>query len=85
MDSGHGHDTERERADAEATRQQLELARQSAERARVAAEDARARAEDGRRAASVEVAHTVATMTEILGRMEAVEQMRRASRSGGEK
>jgi hypothetical protein len=76
MDNG----MERVRAEAEATRQELELARQSAERARVVAEDTRVRAEEGRQAASNEVARTVATLTELLGRMEVVEQMRRVSR-----
>ena len=71
---------ERRRTDAEAERQQQELTRQAAERARVAAEDSRASAEDGRRAATEEVHATIATLTTIVGRMEAVEALRRYAR-----
>jgi len=68
------------RAEAEGVRLRQELARQAAERARVAAEEARAMAEQGRCTAANEVTKTVATLTTLLDRMEAVEEMRRASR-----
>ena len=75
-------DTEKDRRpdDAEAERQQHELTRQTAERARVAAEESRASAEDGRRAVADEVGATIATLTTLLGRMEAVEALRRNAR-----
>ena len=73
-------DKEDRRAAAEVLRQESELARARAETARMAAEDSRAVAEEGRQAAATEVAHTVATLTEVLDRMEVAERMRRASR-----
>ena len=75
---------ERNRADAEAERQQHELTRQAAERVRVSAEESRASAEDGRRAIAAEVSATVATLTTLLGRMEAVEALRREGRKDTE-
>ena len=71
---------ERRRADAEAERQQHELTRQAAERARAAAEESRVSAEDDRRAIAVEVSATIATLTTLLSRMEAVEALRREAR-----
>ena len=70
-------DNDRRGADAEAERQQYELTRQAAERARAAGEESRVSAEDGRRAAADEVSATIATLTTLLGRMEAVEALRR--------
>jgi hypothetical protein len=67
-------------ADAEARRQESERVREESERRRVAAEAARVGAEEGRRLAATEMAQTVATLTELLSRMEAVEQMRRSAR-----
>ena len=68
---------DRRRADAEADRQQHELTRQTAERARAVAEELRVSAEHGRRALAGEVRETIATLTTLLGRMEAVEALRR--------
>ena len=67
----------RRRADAEAERQQHELTRQAAERARAVAEESRASAEEGRHAVAAEVSATIATLTTLLSRMEAVEALRR--------
>ena len=72
---------ERHRDNAEAERQQQELTRQTAERARVAAEESRSSAEDRRRVATEEVNATIATLTTIVGRMEAVEALRRYARN----
>ena len=72
---------ERLRAEAEDIRQQQELAREATERARVIAEDARVVAEDERLAAAIEVKETVAMLTTLLQRMEAVEALRRAGRT----
>jgi hypothetical protein len=74
-------DTERRCVAAESKREQSELARQDSERRRVTAEAERVQGEADRRAASTEVAQTVATLTELLTRMEAVEQLRRNLRS----
>ena len=71
---------ERLRAEAEAVRQQQERDRQARERQRVAAEGERVAAEDVRVTATVEVRETVATMKTLLGRMEAVEKLRRSRR-----
>jgi len=68
---------DRRRAEAEAERQQHELTRQTAERARAVAEELRVSAEHGRRAVAEEVGETIATLTTLLGRMEAVEALRR--------
>ena len=68
---------DRRRADAEAVRQQHELTRQTAERARAAAEALRVSAERGRHALAEEVRETIATLTTLLSRMEAVEALRR--------
>ncbi len=73
---------ERRRA-KERISQQHELARETSERARAAAEQARAVAEAGRRAAANDLRGTVAMMTALLDRMQAVEEMRRAARNGG--
>ena len=70
----------RRHADAEAVRQQHELARQATERARVAAEESRVSAENRRRALGDEVSQTIATLTTLLKRMEAVEALRRDAR-----
>ena len=70
-------DNDRRGADAEAERQQHELARQTAERARAVAEELRVSAEHGRHAVVEEVGETIATLTTLLGRMEAVEALRR--------
>ena len=68
------------RAEAEAERHQHELTRQTAEQARAAAEELRAFAEEGRRAVAAEVNATIATLTTVLRRMEAVEALRREAR-----
>jgi hypothetical protein len=75
-------DTEMDRGpgDAEAERQHHELTRQDAERARAAAEELRVSAEDGRRVAADEVRETIALLTTLLIRMEAVEALRREAR-----
>jgi hypothetical protein len=78
MDSQH----ERLRAEAEAIRQQQEVARQASERDRDTAEEERVAAEQARRAAASEVGGTVATLTDLVKRMEAVEALRRAARTG---
>jgi hypothetical protein len=70
-------DNDRRGADAEAERQQHELARQTAERARAVAEELRVSAEHGRRVVAEDVRETIATLTTLLGRMEAVEALRR--------
>jgi hypothetical protein len=72
---------DRRRVDAEAERQQQELTREAAARERVAAEESRVSAEDGRRAAADEVRETIATLTTLLIRMEAVEALRRDART----
>ena len=77
-------EVERARAEAELVRQQQELVRQATERARTAAEAARVAAEGGRRAVANEVNGTVATLTELVERMEAVEEKRRAGRTRGD-
>ena len=71
---------ERRRADAEVERQQHELTRQAAERARAAAEESRVSAEGDRRTVAVEVSATIAALTTLLSRMEAVEALRREAR-----
>ena len=68
---------ERRRAAAEALRQQHELERQAAERTRQVAEELRTSAESGRRVFVDEVRISVATLTTLLHRMEAVEALRR--------
>ena len=73
----------RRRVDAEAERQHHELTRQAAERARVAAEASRKSAEEERRAVVEEVSATIATLTTLLNRMEAVEGLRRELRKDG--
>ena len=73
-------DTQRRHADAEAVRQQHELERQSAERTRIAAEESRVTAESSRRTVAGEVSETVATLTTLVRRMEAVEALRRDAR-----
>lgn len=73
-------DTERRHADAEAVRQQHELERQCAERARIAAEESRVTAESSRRTIAGEVSETVATLTTLVRRMEAVEALRREAK-----
>ena len=72
---------ERLRIDGEKTRRRQETERQTQERTRIAAEGARAVAEEGCIAVSKEVVDTVATLTALLDRMEAVEKMRRSSQS----
>ena len=74
---------ERAHADAEATRQAQERLREAQEASRVIAETARVTAEAGRATAADEVSATVATLTALLQRMEAVETLRRTLRSGG--
>ena len=71
---------ERRRAEAETRRQQHEVAREAAERERVAAEASRALAETGRRAVADEVRETIATLSSLVNRMEAVEALRRDAR-----
>ena len=73
-------DMERQRVDAEAVRQQHERERQISERARNAAEESRAVAEHARRAVADEVSDTIATLTTLVNRMEAVEALRRQVR-----
>ena len=73
-------DIERRRAVAEGLREQRELKRQAAELARNAAEESRVSAENGRRAVADEVSETVATLTTLLNRMQAVEALRRDAR-----
>ena len=73
-------DIERRRAVAEGLREQRELERQAAELARNAAEESRVSAENGRRAVADEVSETVATLTTLLNRMQAVEALRRDAR-----
>jgi len=68
---------ERLRHEAEERRHRQELVRQTQERARVAAEDARTDAEERRTEAAGEVRDTVAILTTLLQRMEAVEKLRR--------
>jgi hypothetical protein len=75
------NEMERRHADAEAVRQQYERDRQVAERARNTAEESRVSAEIGRRAVTDEVSETVATLTTLLNRMEAVEALRRRARN----
>ena len=72
---------ERRHDDAEAVRQQHELQRQVAEHARNTAEESRVSAEHGRRAVADEVRETIATLTTLLNRMEAVEALRRDARN----
>ena len=74
---------ERWRADAEAGRQSQEQLREAQEASRVVAETARVTAEAGRATAVDEVNATVAALTLLLQRMEAVETLRRTLRSGG--
>ena len=69
------------RRNAEVGREQREKAREAQERSRVAAEEARVIAEVERRTMAKAVGDTVTTLTTLLARMEAVEQMRRASRN----
>lgn len=69
-----------ERLDAEMIRQRQENRRQAEELARKIAETARVAAETGRVAAAKEVSETLADLTALLERMEAVEAMRRTSR-----
>jgi hypothetical protein len=76
-----GIEMERRHADAEEVRQQHELQRQVAERARDTAEESRVSAEHGRRAVADEVRETIATLTTLLNRMEAVEALRRDARN----
>ena len=71
------NEMESRRADAESAREQHELARQETERARVTAEESRMSAEDGRRAAATEIRATIAALTTLVERMEAVEALRR--------
>jgi hypothetical protein len=73
-------ETERRHAEAEVVRQQQEAQRQAAEVARHAAERTRESAEVGRRAMASEVHGTVATLTTLVARMEAVEALRREAR-----
>ena len=68
---------ERGRCDAEAIRQSQETVRQGQESTRVKSEEARAAADENRSAAADEVRETVATLTTLVERMEAVEKMRR--------
>ena len=72
-------DAERSRTNAEVMRRQHEILRQTQESARVAAEEARVTAEERRLAAAREVRGTIATLTVLVERMEAVERSRRAS------
>lgn len=71
---------ERERLNAETIRQRQESLREADELSRTRAEAARVVAETGRVAATKEVSDTVATLTALLERMEAVETMRRTPR-----
>lgn len=73
---------ERSRAEAEALRQERELERQAAEQARRVAEESRAVAESQRRAVAGDVEETIKTLTTLLNRMEAVEELRRNLRNG---
>jgi uncharacterized small protein (DUF1192 family) len=75
---------ERLHTDAETIRQHQESLRQAQEQSRANAEEARVVAEEGRLAVAKEVNGTVAMLTALLERMEAVETMRRTSRSAGE-
>jgi membrane protein involved in colicin uptake len=71
---------EHRHAAAETLRQQHELERQAAENEREAAEEARVAAETRRRAVSAEVHGTIATLTNLVDRMEVVEALRRDAR-----
>jgi len=71
-------------AAAEAVRQRNEAERIAAETARAAAEASRSSAETGRRAVTHEFTLTIATLQALVGRMEAVEALRReASKDPG--
>jgi hypothetical protein len=70
-------DAERSSTNAEVMRRQHEILRQAQESARVVAEEARVVAEERRLAAAREVRGTIATLTVLVERMEAVEKIRR--------
>ena len=73
-------DAEEKRRNAEMVRQRQETLRQDEELSRNTAEAARAAAETRRVAAAKEVNDTVANLTTLLDRMQAVETMRRTAR-----
>jgi hypothetical protein len=75
--------TERVRREAEVTRQTQESLRQAQELSRARAEQARVMAEEGRLTVAKEIGGTVATLTALLERMEALERMRRTPWSAG--
>ena len=72
-------EAERLRVDAERIRHVHELSRRTAETVRVDAEKHRITAEHDRNAAAEEVRDTVDALTTLLGRMEALEKLRRTS------